>query len=335
MKIKISEVKNLLINTLIHFQIPKPEAIILAEDYLNGELEGKFSHGLMAFPALIKRLPLPKKKIKIKKETASYVFADANGNLGAIVGRQFALEAIKKAKKQGVAIALISNMKTWLRPGTIAKYVADHDMIGFVVNSGGSPAMCPPGGYTPQIGTNPIGIGIPTDEKNIVIDMATSKKAWGEVRKALLNNTELPPETFFDKRGNFTRDPNKADAVVPAGDYKGFALGLFIEILAGSLIGMPMSGEITDSEQRSPLRGAIIIVIDPLFSTSIKKFKQENKRLIKKIKKSKKISGVKNILIPGERATANLNKVEKNGYIEIKGKMWKRLKEISDKAKRL
>ena len=31
----------------------------------------------------------------------------------------------------------------------------------------------------------------------------------------------------------------------------------------------------------------------------------------------------------------NLNKVEKNGYIEIKGKMWKRLKEISDKAKRL
>ncbi len=50
---------------------------------------------------------------------------NANEGLGAIVGQQTTKEVIKMAKKEGLAIALIKNMTTWLRPGTLAKIIAE------------------------------------------------------------------------------------------------------------------------------------------------------------------------------------------------------------------
>lgn len=326
MKVKIELVRKLLVDTLIHYKIPKPEAEIIADEHLEGELQGKQSHGLMAFPSLVEKLPLKKSKIIIKKKTSSYIFVDANQNFGAVVGRHFADQAILMAKKQGVAVVSVKNMMTWLRPGTIARYIAKHNMIGLVVNSGGNPMIAPPGGYIPLVGTNPIGIGIPTNGGDVVVDMATSKRAWGEVRKAMANNTDLPSETYFDNKGNFTLNPAKAFSVIAAGDYKGFSLALLIEILTGSFIGMPMSQDnVKKVDYRILPRGGMILVFNPQFSTSLSKFKKENKKLVEKIKHSKKRKGSKVILIPGEKANIKRNNAVKNGFMDLKEDLWNKL----------
>lgn len=328
MKVKINEVKKLMVDKLLTKKMNKDEALILAEEYLEGELQGKQSHGLMAFPSLVKKLPIKNKGAKIKKKTSSYLFIDANKNLGTIVGKQSAAKAIGMAKKQGVAIVLIKDMLSWLRPGAVAQFIAQNNMIGFVTNSGGRPMVAPPGGYTAAVGTNPIGIGIPTAKDNVVVDMATSKRAWGEVRKALADNSNLPPETYLDSRGNFTRNPKEAKSVIGAGDYKGFSLALFIEILAGSLIGMPMGKNILKGDYRTVSRGAMILVINPQFSNSLNEFKQANTKLIKDIKSSKKRKGTKVILMPGERGSQNKQKNLKKGYLEISNDLWKKLSSI-------
>jgi len=330
MKIKIQTIKKLMIDVLVERKVPKEDAKIIASEYLDGELQGKHSHGLMAFPALInKKSSLTKCKAVVRKKTASYILIDAKGGIGNLIGQKYTEEAMKMAKKQGIAVVFIKDMVSWLRPATIAQEIAENNLVGFVVNSGGEAAVAPPGGFEYRNGPNPIGIGIPTSGKNIIVDMATAKRAWGEVRKSLANNELLPSETYFDKKGNFTKDPQKADSVVASGDYKGFALGLFIEIMAGSFLSMPMSLQPSDGDiYRTSLRGAMILILNPQFSTSLNKFKDANKELTDKIRKSKKRKGYKVILVPGERALAYKDKSLKNGYLEISKDLWRKLNSL-------
>jgi L-2-hydroxycarboxylate dehydrogenase (NAD+) len=156
-KIRISEIKKTLERVLIKHGIPKEEAKIIADEYLEGELQGKLSHGLMAFPSVIKKISRKREKIKIIKKTNALIFVDANFNFGAVVGKLAVKKAIKMARKEGVALVVIKNLTTWLRPGTIARWIAEKDFIGLVANNGGRPMVAPPGGYEPVIATNPIG----------------------------------------------------------------------------------------------------------------------------------------------------------------------------------
>src|SRR4030095_9919641 len=101
-------------------------------------------------------------------------------------------------------------------------------------------SVAPPGGFDPTVGTNPIAYGIPTSDEPLVVDMATAKHAWGQVRLANKFGTPLPPDAFYDEQGNITRDGKEAYSVKAAGDFKGFALAILIDVMCGSFVDVPM-----------------------------------------------------------------------------------------------
>lgn len=325
MKVKISEVKNRLSSALKKRGFSLKDAGLIADEYISGEVEGKKSHGLMAFPSLLNRLAANRKPYKIIKETHSLIFIEANKNLGGLIANLIIPKLVKMAKKEGVAIACIRNMTTWLRPGFVAELVSDKNMIGIVVNNGGRPMTAPFGGYTPVIGTNPIGIGIPTKHNPIVADMATSKLAWGEVRKAERNKEKLPANTFLNKNGVFTRNPKEARSVIPMGDYKGFAIGLLIEILAGSFLGRNMDLSKFKGDYRTITRGGIIMVLNPSKTTNVNSFKKANTALIDRVKKSRRRKGAGRILFPGEKDAKNRKTIMQKGKIDIDKELWENL----------
>ena len=173
------------------------------------------------------------------------------------------------------------------------------------------------GGSTPVIGTNPISIVIPTDKNPIIADMATSKRAWGEVREAKRGVKELPAESFYDKNGNFATDPNEVCAAASMGGYKGFAIGLLIEIMSGSFVDMTMS----DNSKKT--RGATILVMDPNFTVGAGKFMTANANLVDKIHGSGE-----NASIPGDRSTKTREQNLQNGYLEIDDELWHEIVDI-------
>lgn len=328
MKIQIQEVTALLKRVLEKHGVSQEEADILSEDYLLGEMQGKASHGLMAFPSLVEKLPIEKQDPEVIRETDAYLFVDAHSGFGTVVGRQFTDQAIEKAKEQGVGVVLIRNMISWLRPALMAEYISNKGMVGFVVNSGGNPMIAPPGGYEPRVGTNPIGIGVPMQDQNLLVDMATSKRAWGEVRKAKFNNTDLPKDTYLNNEGEFAVHPEDAFSVIASGDYKGFSLALFIEILTGSLIGMPMNQQgAKNVDYRTLPRGAMILVINPEHSADLDQFKTKNTRLANDIRFSKRRKGAEEIVIPGDRAVKKEN-IARNEGLEISDHLWKVLNDL-------
>lgn len=329
-KVKISAIRNTLQKLLVKKGVPFKEARIIANDYLEGELQGKHSHGLMAFPSLIQKMPEKRKKIKVLKKTNSLIVYDANENLGAVVGKQAVDWLTARTKKEAVGIAMIKNMTTWLRPASIAQQLADRGLIGIVVNNGGKPMTAPPGGFDPVVGTNPIGIGIPTSKEPILTDMATSVRAWGEVRKAERTGKNLPKEAYYDKKGKFAIKAKDAYSALPMGGYKGFALAMLIEILTGSLLDRDMGQHQMKGDYRTMTRGGFILAINPAKTTTNDKFRKANTRLVKEIKSSKKIKGVKEILVPGEKAMKTRSKNLKRGYLEIDTKLWEEMKEAKN-----
>src|SRR3990167_8500109 len=134
----------------------------------------------------------------------------------------------------------------------------------------------------------------------MVLDMATAAMAYYGLIEAKTANRKIPPDIAYDNKGSLTDDPEKAmDGALRPFDknYKSAGLSLIVEILTGPLVGASFTG-IGDTEKNW---GNLVIAIDPELLTNKKQFKENVSVLIEKVKNTKKLPGVKEILIPGER----------------------------------
>lgn len=323
MQVKIDSIRETLVMIIANrSDLNDDEARTLAEDYLEGELQGKKSHGLAAFVSVIPTLACGVDSIEILKETEAALYVDAHGRYGALAGREVAKQLIKKAHKQGVAMGSICEMRSWLRPASIAQIIAESGMIGVVTNTGGVPMVAPPNGYEPVVGTNPIGIGIPSEDGPMVTDMATSTRAWGAVRLALASGEPLPDKAYFDDHGNITRDAEQAHSALPFGAHKGFALAWLIELLGGALVDMPMGKGDGLEDYRTRKRGASIIVIDPGFTVGQDAFASSAAGFAQEVRDTAPLPGKKSVSLPGDRAAQTKAKNLESGEIDVDDAVW-------------
>ena len=330
MKVSIADITAKMTDALKAKGYTDSDIPFLIEMYLGGELRGHTSHGLASFPGFVKEDYSGLEQPEVIKETHAFFMLDAKGNPGAIVGKRAADEAMQRAKQEVVGISMIKDMDSWLRPGAIAQYVADQG-FAVIVSNNASAATAPPGGFDPVAGTNPIAYGLPTKDGALVVDMATAKYAWGNVRLANKYGTDLPAESFYDDKGNVTLDPAQAWSVMPFGAYKGFALALLFEALCGGLNGMDMLVENTAKNkfgQKTPRRGAFILVIDPAQTVGLDAFKQANSEYIQKIKATRPRKGER-IRIPGDESAAVQSAKLKEGSIEVPDGVWKEIQGLS------
>ncbi|MFA6382061.1 MAG: Ldh family oxidoreductase [Candidatus Buchananbacteria bacterium] len=339
MKVKIKEIRRLCEVILIKRGLKPAEAKIVVADYLEGELLGKITHGLISFSGVIEKAGQTKaKKILVSRKSNNFLLLNANGQIGQLVAGVATKAVIKMAKKTGIAMVGVYDSLPFLRPGSQAEKIAENDLIGLVLINGGGPTVVPPGGLDAILATNPIGFAIPTFGKPIVCDMAISKKAISEVKLAKLLGRDLPEDSFVDKKGEIIKDPDSFFAALPFGDYKGFNLGILFEILTGSLVNAEIGykkKDIGSSKDKygKKYRGALFIAINPSVFTSLKKFKQKNSQFIKEIKSVKRKKGIKEIVIPGKKAYQNKEIALRRGWLEVDKKIIEQIKKLAGNTK--
>ena len=131
------------------------------------------------------------------------------------------------------------------------------------------PFVVPAGGTKPLFGTNPMAFAWPRrDAEPLVFDMATAAMARGEIMIAVREGHDLPHGVGIDEDGRPTTDPKAVleGGMLPIGGYKGSALAMMIELLAGALIGENLSVEAgaADNDDGGPARGGeLMLAIDP------------------------------------------------------------------------
>ena len=151
-----------------------------------------------------------------------------------------AAEAIAIAREAGIGWVGVRRSNHAGPAGLYAEMPAAAGMIGLYAAVANANHMATWGGADLLLGTNPLAIGVPTGNKPLVFDMATSIVAYGTGKKYALRGLAMPEGWFVDaKSGAPITDPAKSGdgLLLPMGEYKGSGLALMIGLLAGVLNG--------------------------------------------------------------------------------------------------
>ncbi len=146
--------------------------------------------------------------------------------------------ALAAARANGTCAFAIEHSHTCTSLGYFTEQLAEAGMIalGFTNSSA---RVAAPGGTTRLLGTNPMAMAVPNRDGGIAFqfDFSTSAIALGKITMANAAGESIPLGWAVDADGNDTTDPAAAleGSMLSAGGYKGFGLGLMVEVLAAAL----------------------------------------------------------------------------------------------------
>lgn len=320
-KIKINELKELIIKKLCEVNMSKDNAEIVADVLSYADAIGVRSHGTIRLEHYCERIKAGginlNTNFKINFTNNNSILIDAEGGMGHCAVK-FAMEnTIKAAKEHNICVTLIKNVSHCGALSYYSKMAVNEKLISMVlVNT--DKCVVPFGGAEPYFGTNPICYGFPGNEKDILIDMATSEVALGKVFSAREANKEIPNSWGVDENGHPTTDPNKVVYLSPMAAHKGTALATMVEGFTGLFTGAfgkrvnPMYAELDKYRNIA----TFILVINPNIFGNKEEYLSNTDIMINDIKTTKKSSLVDEIYYSGEiEAKKYKDSIEDGVYI--------------------
>ncbi|HSQ55128.1 MAG TPA: Ldh family oxidoreductase [Gemmata sp.] len=292
--------------------VPPSDAAIVARSLVDANLCGHDSHGVMRIPQYVEYLRKgtykPGVELSLLSETPAVIAADANWGLGQVQMYRLLDRLVPKAKAVGVAAGTLRNCGHIGRLGEYAEFAAEKSLVLFgAVNSHGSGRrVAPPGGREGRISTNPLCMGVPTSTDPVILDFGTSAAAEGKVRAQFQKKVPCPEGWLIDHTGSPTTDPavlynEPRGSLVPFGGsqaYKGFGLGLLLDLLCGGLSGGACSNPVY------PLPGvgnaAVFVLFDPSAFGGIDHFLKETDGLTAYVRSCPTAAGNVAIILPGD-----------------------------------
>jgi (2R)-3-sulfolactate dehydrogenase (NADP+) len=235
------------------------------------EMEGLSSHGLSRVALYAQHLRQGrvdgKAKPRFLKKKGATCLVDAAGGLAFPACALAVKEAIKRARRYGVAFAGVTNSH---HAGAMAYHlepVATAGLVGLAFTNSPS-AINAWGGKKAFFGTNPIAAIFPRRHAEpIVVDLSLTEVVRGKIMLYAKEGKPIPLGWAVDKDGNPTTDPKAAltGSLSAIGGVKGTALALMVEVLCVALTGAAFSFE-NDSYFEpggKPRIGHAIMAIDP------------------------------------------------------------------------
>ena len=259
-------------NALRCENISNQNAQSVAQALVSAEIDGQKGHGF----SRVASYALQARSGKVAGQAVPQMSIRGTSMLRIDAANGFAFPAIDLAidqlvavsAKTGIAAAGITRSHHCGQLGAHVERLAKAGCVAMMFAN--SPkAMAPWGGNAPLFGTNPIAFATPRQDGNppLVIDMSLSKVARGKVMSAAKAGESIPEGWALSAEGKHTTDPKVAlsGSMVPAGDAKGAALALIVEILSATLIGANHSYDATsffEAEGDPPGVGQFLIAID-------------------------------------------------------------------------
>ena len=291
--------------------VPADDAAIVANSLVDANLCGHDSHGMLRVPQYLDFLKQgifkPGVAMEVLSETPAVIAADGHWGLGQVQAHRLLAKILEKASTLGIAAGTLRNCGHIGRLGEYAETAAARRMafIGAVNSHGGGRRVVPPGGTEGRISTNPICMGAPTSNEPVVLDFGTSSVAEGKVRLALQKKERVPEGWLVDHAGKPTTDPGvlyvePRGNILPFGGpqmYKGFGLGLLVDLFCGGLSGGPCSSPAFQLGGQG--NAVVFIAIDPAHLGGTEHFLHETDGLTEYVRSCPTTQGA-SITLPGD-----------------------------------
>lgn len=265
-----TELRELTVRVLERHGATCEAARLQADALVEGEMRAHPSHGLRRLPLIVERMR--RGLIDVTADPRLVWTAEASltvdGNMGfGPVALDAAIDAVSaRAERMGIAMAAISKSS---HIGMLAPYVervAGKGCIGVLLTT--SEALVHAwGGRSRAVGTNPIGIGIPTAGEPLSLDMSTSAVSMGKIIDYAAKGKPLRDGWATDRFGKPTENASEAaefGALSPFGGPKGYALGVTIESLVATVTQTAYGADVlgTLDSEHAVTKGDLLIVIN-------------------------------------------------------------------------
>lgn len=324
MKVKIQELEETALGAVKKYGYTDSEAEIIKNILMYAQLRGNNQGVVKLIGNGIPRIKSGKEPT-IEKETKVSVLLNGNYTHAMVVMDKLVDIALDKARDIGVGIA--GNHDTSESTGALGYYVnkiAEEGLIGIAFASAPFQTTAPYDSNEAKFCTNPMAYGIPTDTDPIILDMSTSAMAYYGLIEAKTAGKDIPNGIGYDKDGNETNNPAEvmSGALRAFGGHKGAGLALVVQILAGAFV------KADSFNNDSNNAGNLVIAIDPEIFLTSEEFKKNVTKIVEQVKTARKVDGVTEIFVPGERGNNFRREVEKTGEIEIEDNLWNELQKV-------
>lgn len=331
---RAQDLKDFMVRFFTRLDVPQQDAETAAEILLAADLRGVESHGIIRLNTyygsrIRKGLVDPRSPYQTIKETSTTLLIDGGNGLGMVIAKNAMNRCIEKADEHGLAMVTVRNSNHYGIAGYYAMMALSHGMIGMSFTNA-QPLVAPTYSRKAMLGTNPIAVAVPAqNERAYVLDMATSIVPIGRITVYDKAGKQIPAGWGIDAQGQVTTDPKQVlqgGALMPLGGvdimrgYKGYGLGLLVDIFSGVLSGAAVGTDV--AHPSDPKAGANVghffaaVKIDafrPLID-----FEAQMDYLIKMLKESPKAAGQDRIFIAGEKEFEMAERYNREGVPVMK-----------------
>ena len=319
-------ITNFVVDAFKGYGIPEEDAKICADVLLESDKRGIESHGVNRFkPIYLDRIKAgiqnPVTNFEIIKETPTTAVVDGHHGMGQVIGYKSMQMAIKKAKEYGMGMVAVRNSTHYGIAGYYADMASKAGCIG-MTGTNARPSVAPTFGVEGMFGTNPLTVGIPTDEDfNFLIDCATSIIQNGRVEYYARIGKEIPEGTLIARDGSpVTGDAGEALKKIRGGQaalttlggigetlggYKGYGYAMIIELLSAVLqdgwYGKDLDGKDENGNIRPYHLGHFFIAIDTDHFMGEDVCRKKAGDILRAVRASQKAPGCERIYTAGEK----------------------------------
>ncbi|XP_050306108.1 uncharacterized oxidoreductase YjmC [Anthonomus grandis grandis] len=318
-------------------------AEIVSANLLEADHRGHYSHGMNRLEMYIRDIQHGTTEANVTpttlNETVATAYLDGHNGLGAVVGKNAMDIAMKKAKEVGIGLVVAKGSNHYGIAGMYALQAIEQGLIGFSVTNT-SPLMTPTRAKQATLGTNPLALGAPGKKgDSFVLDMATTAVALGKIEIAKRKGEPIPEGWALNDDGIPESHPTiayKAAKLLPLGGvelnsgYKGYGLGMFVEIFCGMLSGSSYGPNVRrwGSSHEVANLGQAFMAIDPrVFAPE---FEDRLQSLMTYLRDMEPVDPNKPVLVHGDKERIHMEKVKVEGglrYVENQHKTNKMLAE--------
>ncbi len=235
------------------------------------------------------------------KDGPSYALLDAAKGFGYVAAQRAMRRAVDKAKTSGIAMVGVRHSNHFGIAGYHALTAAKAGLIGWSMTNAAA-EMAPWGSAKVVLGTNPWGMAIPRSAENaIVLDMALTMSGKGMMRWYEREKRAMPDNWALTPEGQVTTDPSAAmtGPLLPIGEYKGYGLSLFTDVVAGVMTGALFGMDVFQDDQNFDV-GHMMVAINPTAMMSQDDFDRRLEELLSQVKDAPPIDSARPVMLPGE-----------------------------------
>ena len=322
---KFEKLESFMKDVFIRVGVPPGDAAICADVLIESDKRGIDSHGIGRFkPIYIDRIKdgiqNPVTRFEVIKDRLATAVVDGHDGMGQVIGKKSMQMAIDKAAQYGMGMVVARNSTHYGIAGYYASMAVKAGMIG-ITGTNARPSIAPTFGIENMLGTNPLTVGIPSDEDfPFLLDCATSVSQRGKIEHYDRIGKKMPEGWVVNREGKPETDPAKAldglntgsCALAPLGGlgednagYKGYGYATVVEILSAALQQgqfLKALNGLDSSGKKTPFHlGHFFIAIDISAFVELDKFKKTTGDILRELRASAKAPGCKRIYTAGEK----------------------------------